>query len=510
MQEKGIWFNRKGRLGQLDEKVREKGEARFGFQVLGEEEKRERVRRFFDSVAARYDATNSLLSFGLHYLWKRRAVHLAGLHPGDRVLDICGGTGDLSILSDRIVGRRGQVVLYDINWRMMIAGRDKGTNRAVRRRIRYVQGDAEQISFPADTFDVVMVGFAVRNITHMKQAFREMVRVLKPGGTFLCLEFSKPVWPLFRRLYDLYSFRVMPILGGIATGDKRAYTYLPETIRTVLLPEEFAQIFRETGLTSVKYRHLTNGIAVVHTGIKPPGENIDPSEITKFDRMASRWWDRSGDWKALHDINPLRMEFITRQAPLDGTRVLDIGCGGGILSESLAEAGARVTGIDAGADTLEIARRHARESGLSIDYRQGTVEALASSGQEKFNVITCMELLEHVPDPRSVLSACAQLLNPGGSLICATVSRTKKSFLYAIIGAEYILRLLPVGSHDHRKFIKPGELAAWGERSGLQMQDITGLGYNPFTRRYFLSRDLRVNYIMHLRKPDAGFETQEQ
>ncbi len=239
-------------------------------------------------------------------------------------------------------------------------------------------------------------------------------------------------------------------------------------------------------------------------------ENLDPSEITKFDRMASRWWDRSGDWKALHDINPLRMEFITRQASLDGARVLDIGCGGGILSESLAEAGARVTGIDAGAETLEIARQHARESGLSIDYRRGTVEALASPGLEKFDVITCMELLEHVPDPRSIISACARLLNPGGNLICATVSRSMKSFLFAIIGAEYILRLLPVGSHDHGKFIKPDELAAWGKASGLQMQGVTGLGYNPFTRRYFLSRDLRVNYILHLRKPDAGFETQKR
>jgi ubiquinone biosynthesis O-methyltransferase len=510
MQEKEIWFNRKGRLGQLEEKVREREEARFGFEVLGEEQKRERVRRHFDSVASRYDATNSLLSFGLHYLWKRRAVHMAGLRPGDRVLDVCGGTGDLSVLSDRIVRRRGQVVLYDINRRMMTAGRRKGTNRAARKRIRYVQGDAEQIAFPAHTFDVVMVGFAIRNITHMKQAFREMVRVLKPGGTFLCLEFSKPVSPMFRRLYDLYSFKMMPILGGVAAGDKRAYTYLPETIRTVLLPEEFAQIFRETGLTRIRYRRFTNGIAVAHTGIKPPRENLDRSEIAKFNWMASRWWDRCGDWKALHDINPLRMEFITRQAPLDGARVLDIGCGGGILSESLAEAGARVTGIDAGADTLEIARQHARRSGLSIDYRRGTVEALASSGEEKFDVITCMELLEHVPDPRSIISACARLLNPGGNLICATVSRSMKSFLFAIIGAEYILRLLPVGSHDHGKFIKPDELAAWGKESGLKMQSVTGLGYNPFTRRYFLSGDLRVNYILHLRKPDAGFETQEQ
>jgi len=533
VRQREIWFDRKGRLDQLDEEIRQKRQARFGFETLPENEKRERVRRHFDSVAQRYDGTNTLLSFGLHYLWKRRAVHMTGLKPGDRVLDVCGGTGDLSILSQRIVGDQGQVVLYDINWRMMAAGRHKRTNQTTRQRIQYVQGDAEQIAFPADTFDVVMVGFAIRNITHMKRAFHEMVRVLKPGGTFLCLEFSRPVLPVFRLFYDFYSFNIMPTVGGLVTGDRRAYTCLPETIRTVLMPEEFSNIFTETGLTRVAYRYLSNGIAVAHTGMKDPrfasrkaqrpgggmpagtGEktragvkNTDDREIAKFDRMAASWWDRNRECKPLHDINPLRMEYIMRRTSLKGKRVLDVGCGGGILTEALARAGARVTGIDMGAETLEIARHHAKKSGLPIEYRRTTVEAFASSAAEKFDVITCMELLEHVPAPRSVIRSSAQLLEPGGNLICATLSRTPKSFLYAIIGAEYILRLLPVGSHSHGKFIKPAELREWGEATGLQVMDIAGMGYNPFTRTYFFTRDIRVNYLIHLVKPDPALQDQ--
>ena len=228
--------------------------------------------------------------------------------------------------------------------------------------------------------------------------------------------------------------------------------------------------------------------------------NVDKGEIAKFERIASRWWDRRGECRSLHDINPLRVGYITRRTLLKEARVLDVGCGGGILSEALARAGALVTGIDLGTETLEAARRHAETSGLAIRYRRTTVEALAASGGQKFDVITCMELLEHVPDPKSIVRACAELLVPGGSLFCATISRGVKSYLYAIIGAEYILRLLPTGSHKHARFIKPGELSGWGKSFGLQVEDVTGLGYNPFTQRYFLTHDVSVNYLMHLKK----------
>ncbi len=531
---KGPWFDRERRLEQLDEQVRQKGWTRFGFEKLRENEKRDRVCKHFDAVADKYDITNTLLSFGLHYLWKRRAINMAGLRPEDRVLDVCGGTGDLSILADRAVGQAGRVVLYDINRKMIAAGRNKATNTAARRRIQYVQGDAEQIAFPDDAFDTVMVGFAMRNITHPKKAFHEMIRVLKPGGTFLCLEFSRPVWVLFRQLYDHYSFRVMPILGGFITGSRRAYACLPETIRAVLMPAEFSEIFREEGLTRIRYRSFSNGIAVALLGSKgeaslsrrihfpagsfpvPTGEqsqagtrNVDQSEIAKFDRIASRWWDRYGERKSLHDINPLRVGYISARAPLEGARVLDVGCGGGILSEAMARAGALVTGIDLGARTLEAARRHAEKSGLAIHYRQTTVEAIAASRGQQFDLITCMELLEHVPDPRSIIRACAELLAPGGSLICATVSRSVKSFFYAIIGAEYILHLLPVGSHTYARFIKPEELSGWGKPFGLQVEDATGLGYNPFTRRYFLTHDVSVNYLMHLKRRGPHFKKNE-
>lgn len=263
-----VWMERNRRLEQLDEYVRKKNRARFGFEELTEKDKADRVRRHFDAVARKYDLMNTLLSFGVHYLWKRRAVRMLRLKPGDRVLDVSGGTGDLSVLSHRVVGRNGRVVLYDINRAMITAGRLKRTNAATRRRIIYVQGDAERIAFRDNTFDAVMIGFAVRNITHMKQAFGEMVRVLKPGGVFLCLEFSRPVWGWFRRLYDIYSFHIMPVLGNIVVGNRVAYACLPETIRLFLLPHELSDIFRELGLSDVRCRLLTNGIAVAHTAVK--------------------------------------------------------------------------------------------------------------------------------------------------------------------------------------------------------------------------------------------------
>ena len=228
--------------------------------------------------------------------------------------------------------------------------------------------------------------------------------------------------------------------------------------------------------------------------------NVDGAEIAKFDRLASRWWDTSGALRSLHQINPLRLRYIRQRTSLRGAKVLDVGCGGGILSEAMATAGARVTGIDLGAEALAAARHHAAMGGLKIDYQQKAVEALASSEVEPYDLVTCMELLEHVPDPRSVVRACSRLLKPDGDLIFATINRNMKSFLFAIIGAEYILRLLPMGSHRHKRFIKPRELRGWGEECHLKMQDVTGLGYNPFTHGYFLTKDTSVNYLAHFKK----------
>jgi len=268
MQLSQVWMEKNRRLEQLDEYVRRANRVHFGSEELSEAEKADRVRRHFDAVARKYDLMNTLLSFGAHYLWKHRAIRILDLKPGDRVLDVSGGTGDLSVISLRAVGHKGQVVLYDINRAMITAGRLKRTNAAARRRIIYVQGDAEKIAFRDNAFDAVMIGFAVRNITHMKQAFKEMFRVLRPGGVFLCLEFSRPVWHWFRRLYDIYSFSIMPVLGNVVAGNRNAYTCLPETIRLFLLPDELTEIFREVGLSSVRYRSLTNGIAVAHTALK--------------------------------------------------------------------------------------------------------------------------------------------------------------------------------------------------------------------------------------------------
>ena len=248
--------------------MRKENRAQFGFEEWCETEKAARVRRHFDAVARKYDLMNTLLSFGAHYLWKHSAINMLDLEPGDRVLDVCGGTGDLSVLSHRAVMPTGRVVLYDINRAMITAGRRKRTNAAARRRITYLQGDAERIAFQDDTFDAVRIGFAVRNITHMKQAFKEMVRVLKPGGTFLCLEFSRPVWPWFRRLYDFYSFHIMPVWEMPLPETRGLYTCLPGNHPTLFPPHELSDICREVGLSSVKYRLFTNGIAVAHTALK--------------------------------------------------------------------------------------------------------------------------------------------------------------------------------------------------------------------------------------------------
>ncbi len=262
------WSEERKRQEQLDDYISLKRQAQFGFEELTEQEKADRVRRHFNSVACKYDMMNTVLSLGIHYLWKKIAVAKLGLMPGESVLDVCGGTGDLSVMAKKAVGSAGNVVLYDINREMIQAGRIKRTNARVRQGIRYVQGDAERISFPDDTFDVVMVGFAVRNITHMKRAFKEMHRVLKPGGRFLCLEFSKPVWPWFRFLYDFYSFHIMPLLGDVMMGQRKAYTCLPETIRLFLMPDELALVLTDAGFSGVAFERMTNGIAVAHTGTK--------------------------------------------------------------------------------------------------------------------------------------------------------------------------------------------------------------------------------------------------
>lgn len=242
--------------------------AQFGFRKVPAKEKAHWVRNHFDTVAQKYDLMNTLLSFGIHYLWKRTAIKLLGLKPGDRVLDVCGGTGDLSILAVKKVHPSGRVYLYDINRAMMEMGRRKSTNAEARKKISFIQGDAEQMAFRSESFDAAMVGFGIRNLTHMEEGFKEMHRVLKPGGRLMCLEFSKPTWPWFRWLYDFYSFRIMPLIGLLFVGSRQAYTYLPESIRLFPSPEELRRRLEEIGFHQVAYRTLTNGIAVVHAGTK--------------------------------------------------------------------------------------------------------------------------------------------------------------------------------------------------------------------------------------------------
>jgi len=230
-------------------------------------------------------------------------------------------------------------------------------------------------------------------------------------------------------------------------------------------------------------------------------ENVDRSETAKFDRLASRWWDPDGESRPLHDLNPVRLAYVAGRVSLRGARVLDVGCGGGLLSEALAAAGAEVTAIDLAPGALDVARLHLYESGLKVDYREISAEALAAQQPASFDAITCMEMLEHVPDPASIVEACARLLKPGGSWFASTLNRTPRAFALGIVGAEYLLRLLPRGTHHYRQFIKPSELAAALRASGLELDDLRGLDYNPLTRRARLVDSVAVNYLVSARKP---------
>ena len=266
--QKELWLDDESRKEQMVKSTNGAQRAFFGFQRVPVEEKADRVLNHFNSIARHYDFMNTLLSFGIHHIWKSLAVRLMELAPGSRVLDVCGGTGDLAILAAKTVGSDGRVVIYDINRAMMLAGLHKVVKRDMEQQIRYVQGDAETISFPDGEFDAAMVGFGIRNVTNMKNGFREMYRVLKPGGKMMCLEFSKPTFTPFRWLYDIYSFHIMPLLGQWIAGSRTAYTHLPETIRMWPLPDELTEILKEIGFSDVSHRKLTNGIAVIHLATK--------------------------------------------------------------------------------------------------------------------------------------------------------------------------------------------------------------------------------------------------
>jgi 2-polyprenyl-6-hydroxyphenyl methylase/3-demethylubiquinone-9 3-methyltransferase len=225
-------------------------------------------------------------------------------------------------------------------------------------------------------------------------------------------------------------------------------------------------------------------------------QNVDQNELQKFATLAHRWWDPNSEFKPLHEINPLRLNYIDQQVGLKGKRVLDVGCGGGILSESMYARGADVTGIDLGEKALKVAQLHQMESGAKVDYRLVAVETLAEEQPESFDVVTCMEMLEHVPDPAAVIGACARLVKPGGTVFFSTINRNPKAYLFAVIGAEYILNMLPRGTHEYEKFIKPSELGQWSRLAGLTTADIKGMSYNPLTKRYWLGNDVSVNYLM--------------
>ena len=229
--------------------------------------------------------------------------------------------------------------------------------------------------------------------------------------------------------------------------------------------------------------------------------NFDAAELNKFSELAHKWWDKTSEFKPLHEINPLRLNYIDHVASLKDKTVLDVGCGGGILSESMAEKGAKVTGIDLGEKALKVAQLHSLDSGVTVDYQLIAAEQLAEQQPASFDVVTCLEMLEHVPDPASVVAACAKLVKPGGHVFFSTINRNPKAYLFAVIGAEYVLNMLPRGTHDYAKFIKPSELASWMRSADLSLLGQTGMSYNPITKHYWLDSDVSVNYLMHCIKP---------
>jgi 2-polyprenyl-6-hydroxyphenyl methylase / 3-demethylubiquinone-9 3-methyltransferase len=231
-------------------------------------------------------------------------------------------------------------------------------------------------------------------------------------------------------------------------------------------------------------------------------DNVDPQEINKFGSMAERWWDSQGEFKTLHDINPLRLAFIERYVNLNGQRIVDVGCGGGILTEGLAQHGADALGIDLSEDLIDIADLHALESGVNAQYQKISAEALAEQQPASFDYVTCMEMLEHVPDPGSIINACASMVKPGGMVFFSTLNRKPKAYMLAIVAAEHILRMLPKGTHDFKKFIKPSELSQSARSAGLELQGMVGIEYNPFTKQFSLSKDIDINYIAAFKRTE--------
>lgn len=229
-------------------------------------------------------------------------------------------------------------------------------------------------------------------------------------------------------------------------------------------------------------------------------DNVDRAEVAKFDALAARWWDPDGEFRPLHEINPLRLDWIRQHVSLAGSKVIDIGCGGGILAESLAAADAIVTGIDMAEAPLAVARLHQHESAAKVDYRHATAEELATTEAGTYDLVTCLEMLEHVPEPSQVIQSCADLVKPGGHVFFSTINRNPKAFVFAIVGAEYILKLLPAGTHEYEKFIRPSELEGWSRRAGLTLKDSIGMHYNPITREYSLGPNLDVNYLMYFQR----------
>ena len=232
--------------------------------------------------------------------------------------------------------------------------------------------------------------------------------------------------------------------------------------------------------------------------------NFDAAEIARFQSAASRWWDPEGEMRPLHDLNPVRLQYVERAGPLAGRSVVDVGCGGGLLAEAMARKGASVVGLDLADELLSVARLHALEAGVKLEYRHEAAEAHVAAHAGEYDVVTCMEMLEHVPDPSAIVAALAALVRPGGHVFVSTLNRTPRAYVMAILGAEYVLRLLPPGTHTYDKFIRPSELTAWARDAGLEEDDIAGLDYEPFTRHARLTDDAAVNYLMHFRKPPGG------